>query len=157
MDFTGPDGWDPSLIGVMGGGVIFNGITFHLLHKHEVSTIIQDKSDQISLNNVIKMWKHPANTTVTSSFVLGAAMFGVGWGMCGVCPGPGIVNLGASSQVSAAYIPPLLVGMACHEVVKSFHELKKRIRRGNTVSIDCKPLINVEERKDEGEGDEKML
>lgn len=136
LDFTGPDGWDPSLMGVMGGGVVFNAITFHLLHKYEVDTIIQDKEDQISLNNVIKMWKHPANTNISSSFVVGAVFFGLGWGMCGVCPGPGIVNLGASSQVSAAFVPPLLLGMACHEVFKSTDHLKQKIREGSNKVAD---------------------
>ena len=51
-------------------------------------------------------------------FVLGAALFGIGWGMSGICPGPALTNLGAGSRVSAAYIPFLLLGMACQEMYK---------------------------------------
>ena len=47
-------------------------------------------------------------------------MFGIGWGMCGICPGPGLVNIGASSRVSAVFLPFLLIGMMLHEIYKSF-------------------------------------
>jgi uncharacterized membrane protein YedE/YeeE len=125
LDFSGPDGWDPSLAGVMGGGVLFNMISFHLMHKHNVEVLVvvkKDPNDTINLNNVIKMWKHPANLHLPPSFVIGSVCFGLGWGLCGVCPGPGLVNLGASSRVSAAFLPPLLLGMALHEVYKSIPE-----------------------------------
>ena len=141
LDFTGPDGWDPSLAGVMGGGVVFNAITFHLLHKHEVETVIpSDEGDQISLRNELNMWKNPANLSLPRSFVVGAALFGVGWGMCGVCPGPGVVNLGAASPVSAAYLPLLLLGMACHEMYKSLDDLKKKFRNDDSVVNDKRLL-----------------
>lgn len=121
LDFSGPDGWDPSLIGVMAGGVVFNTITFHVLHRHEARVVVpEDPNDTVTLNNVIKLWKHPANTHIPLSFVSGAAMFGIGWGMCGICPGPGLVNIGAASRVSAVFLPFLLIGMALHEVYKSW-------------------------------------
>ena len=125
LDFSGPDGWDPSLIGVMGGGVVFNTISFHLLHRYGVPVLIPtDPDDTITLDNVIKMWKHPANMRLPPTFIIGSLLFGLGWGLCGICPGPGLVNLGASSRVSAVFLPSLLVGIAAHEVYKTLPSIK---------------------------------
>jgi uncharacterized protein len=121
LDFSGPRGWDPSLAGVMASGVVFNAISFHFLHKHGVEVMIKDGEgdDAVTLNNLLKMWKHPANLHLPPSFISGGVMFGLGWGLTGICPGPALVNLGAGSRVSGAFIPPLLVGMGLHEVYKT--------------------------------------
>ena len=127
LDFVGPDGFDPSLAGVMIGAVIFNSIAFHFLSKYKVNVLVCEEDDHITLDNVLKMWKHPANMKIDSSFVAGAVFFGLGWGMAGICPGPALVNLAASSRVSAAFIPFMLVGMMFHEIFKTSSELKKRV------------------------------
>ena len=44
LDFAGPDGWDPSLAGVMGGAVLFNAVTFHYLHKNNTSVLVKKKN-----------------------------------------------------------------------------------------------------------------
>ena len=46
----------------------------------------------------IRNW---ATRPVTGSLILGATFFGVGWGLCGVCPGPGIVNVGAAMAINS--------------------------------------------------------
>jgi uncharacterized membrane protein YedE/YeeE len=143
LDFTGPDGWDPTLIGVMGGGVAFNTVTFHLLHRYEVEAVLCcDKGTKKELNKEIKLFNHTANTTITVPFVAGALVFGLGWGMSGVCPGPGVVSLGASSRVAAAYIPPLFIGMGIHEIYKSMDDLKKKLSNYD-ISV-CQPTGKVD-------------
>ena len=143
LDFTGPDGWDPSLMGVMLSGVMFNTVTFHLMHKYGVEVMVAEKADpddKITLNNVIKIWRHPANLHLPPAFVMGAVLFGLGWGLSGICPGPALVNLGAFSRVSAAFLPPLLLGMAMHELFKSLPDWNKR-KKDDESSAGEEPLI----------------
>jgi hypothetical protein len=138
----------------MAGGVTFNVLTFHLLHKHEVETYLRgDQGDKKTLNNEIKLFNHPANTSIPVSFVAGAMLFGVGWGMSGICPGPGLVSVGASSRVAAAYVPPLLIGMSLHEVYKSLDALKEKIHRGNS-NIKLVPVPKDDGATKAGGGEE---
>ena len=97
LDFTGSGGFDPTLIGVMGGGVLVNLVTFHLMHIHQVADL--------------KMDAHPDNLKIDWRLVLGSAIFGVGWGLGGMCPGPGLVSLGASIKSASIFVPALMVGM----------------------------------------------
>lgn len=47
--------------------------------------------------------------------LIGAAVFGVGWGLAGYCPGPALVGLGAGSATAALFVVGMLLGMAAHE------------------------------------------
>lgn len=133
LDFPGPDGWDPSLAGVMFAGVLFNFISFHLLHRYEVGVLIQTQDeDRITLNNVLKLWHHPANMHLPMSFIVGGILFGIGWGLAGICPGPAIINLAASSRVSAAFLCTTFIGMAMHEVYKTFDTFQNRLNESKS-------------------------
>eukprot|EP01088_Endostelium_zonatum_P019877 TRINITY_DN7070_c0_g1_i2.p1 TRINITY_DN7070_c0_g1~~TRINITY_DN7070_c0_g1_i2.p1 ORF type:complete len:284 (-),score=26.47 TRINITY_DN7070_c0_g1_i2:20-871(-) len=82
--------WDPSLMFVMGGAVLGNLITFNLL---------------------IPQNKPPQNNTITKSFILGAALFGVGWGLSGVCPGPSMLALPYYfPTLMLSFIPMMAIG-----------------------------------------------
>ena len=59
------------------------------------------------------------NSAVTPSLVLGAALFGIGWGLAGVCPGPGIVSLGAGKAFATWLVPAVLVGVAVTDRVRA--------------------------------------
>lgn len=78
LNFTGTDGWDPTLMGVMGGGVIFNLISFHFMNSKNAN-IALDKKNTIS--NVLKFDTHPDNMKIDSKLVIGSAVFGLGWGL----------------------------------------------------------------------------
>ena len=67
--------WDASLIFVMGGGIFFTAPFFFLLRKRNKS----------SLGLEIKL---PKNTKIDRKLLLGSALFGAGWGLAGLCPGP---------------------------------------------------------------------
>jgi len=122
LDFSSPNGWDPTLMGVMGGGVAFNVVSFYLLRRWNPQAMTcpmpKDSKESTTMQKVIKMGGHCDNTAITSSLVLGSAIFGIGWGLAGICPGPAIVSLGMGSKVAGVFVPSLLVGMAVHEVVK---------------------------------------
>jgi uncharacterized membrane protein YedE/YeeE len=60
----------------------------------------------------------PANANVTLRLVLGSAVFGVGWGLAGFCPGPALVALGAGLPKAWGFVAAMLAGMAVFELVE---------------------------------------
>lgn len=124
LDFTNPNGWDPSLIAVMGSGVILNFISFNILHigDHQVVTCPHPNKHEKSttMKKVLKMGNVPENNLITDKLVIGSLIFGLGWGLGGICPGPALVNLGSLSPAAAIFIPSILFGVTLHEFYKDF-------------------------------------
>ena len=58
----------------------------------------------------------PVNNNVDWKLIAGSALFGLGWGLCGVCPGPSMVSLGAVTPMMSAFVPSMLTGMLAYEV-----------------------------------------
>src|SRR5258708_24055834 len=75
--------WDPSLIVVMAAGLAVTGVGFALIRPRQ--PIFAPKS----------FW--PAATDIDRPLLTGAALFGIGWGLVGLCPGPAIAGLAAAS------------------------------------------------------------
>lgn len=91
--------WNPSLIFVMGGALVVHVILFRI--------IIRRPSPVLSPEFHI-----PQNRDIDRPLVVGAILFGTGWGLAGYCPAPAITSL-ASLQVSAVvFVLSMLVGMA---------------------------------------------
>lgn len=90
--------WDPSLMLVMVGGLLVNFITFpiiiHLIKKPRLA-------DKLSI---------PNNKTIDFKLIAGAALFGCGWGMAGLCPGPGMIDFFTLSHC-VMWLPALAIGM----------------------------------------------
>ncbi len=91
-------GWDPSLAFVMGGGVIvtFLGYRYVLKQKRPIF----DMSFHV-----------PKATQLDVAVVIGPAIFGVGWGLVGFCPGPAFTALGAGSFSAVVFVAAMLAGM----------------------------------------------
>jgi uncharacterized membrane protein YedE/YeeE len=105
LDLAGK--WDPSLALVMGGGVAIGLIGFRLAKKNYKS-----------FSGLPYQW--PKLTHIDRSLVLGNLMFGVGWGLAGFCPGPGLVSMAAGNDKALVFVLAMLMGMAM------FHRFKKR-------------------------------
>lgn len=124
LDFSSPNGWDPSLMAVMGSGVVLNLINFQLLHigDHQAATCPypSEHVKATTMKKSLKIGNVPENNLITDKLVIGSIIFGLGWGLGGVCPGPAIVNLGALSPASATFMPAILLGMTLHEYFKDF-------------------------------------
>ncbi len=103
LDITGP--WDPSLGLVMGGGLLVGALGFALLRRQR-NTLLGDP-----LN-------FPTNSVINLRLIAGSVLFGIGWGLTGICPGPGLVLLGAGLDAGVIYIVALLVGMALYSVIE---------------------------------------
>jgi uncharacterized protein len=133
LDFSSPNGWDPSLMAVMGSGVILNLISFNVLHigDHQAATCPYPSGHEkaSTMKKSLKIGSTPENTLITDKLIIGSLIFGMGWGLGGVCPGPAIVNLGASSPASATFMPAILLGITLHEYFKDFLS-KKPVQNG---------------------------
>ena len=102
LDLSGA--WDPSLIFTMGGGLLVAAVSYFTTRSRAVSVFGEPM--QLSSNSLID-----------ARLIGGSLLFGVGWGLAGVCPGPAIVNLGFLSGPATAFVAAMLAGMALYEFV----------------------------------------
>ncbi len=107
LDIAGD--WDASLALVLGGAVGVTLITFRF--------ILQRTAPLLAPN-----FDLPTKTRIDAPLVLGAIVFGIGWGIIGYCPGPAIALLAAPGREAAVVIVSLFIGFA-------LFELLRRIRR----------------------------
>ena len=96
LDVTGA--WDPSLAFVMGGALLVTVPAF-MIAKKRVRTL---------LNIDITM---PTKNDIDASLLIGAAIFGVGWGLGGFCPGPAISALSFGLEKPLIFVVAMTVGM----------------------------------------------
>lgn len=89
--------WDFALVFVMGGAVIFNVFAYFFIFKGKPFL-----ESQFFL---------PTKIHVDKKLVIGTAIFGIGWGLTGICPGPGIVNLVNLNLNSVLFVGSMIVGM----------------------------------------------
>jgi uncharacterized protein len=104
LDFFGiPTGtWDPSLAVVMAAGLIVASIGYRLLRTRP------------PLFEKENLW--PSKKDIDSSLLAGALLFGIGWGLVGLCPGPAIVNLATMSLSTTVFVIAMAVGMLAHDL-----------------------------------------
>jgi len=98
--------WDPSLAFVMGGAVIFNLISFHFILRRKAPLLEQN-------------FDLPLKVEIDKKLIIGASIFGVGWGLIGICPGPSIVNLVTLNINSFLFVGSMIIGMTLFKVLNS--------------------------------------
>lgn len=94
--------WDISLALVMGGGLVVAMVGVQLAKRQQTSWI----------GTLIEM---PNKTVINKKLLIGAMLFGIGWGLVGICPGPGIVLLGTGQWQAYVFIPAMIVGMLIYQ------------------------------------------
>lgn len=118
LDFAGTEGWDPTLMSVLGGGVAVTFSNFHLLHMNETEILLEcAPGDETCVSQKLEMGATKANMKIDWKLLLGSALFGIGWGMVGMCPGPAIVSLGATVVAAGKFVPSMMAGMILKELV----------------------------------------
>lgn len=90
--------WDPSLALVMVGAVTVHFVAYRWARGSQAPLF----ADEL----VIPKLRH-----IDPKLVGGSALFGVGWGLGGFCPGPGIVSLGAGSRDALVFVVAMVIGM----------------------------------------------
>ena len=94
--------WDPSLALVMGGAIAVGSVGFALARRRALSWT----GARIQI---------PASTVIDSRLLLGGALFGAGWGIAGLCPGPAIVSASGGSMAAVVFVIAMLAGMSVHD------------------------------------------
>lgn len=98
--------WDPSLALVMGGAIAVGFVAFKLAGKRTSSFL------GLPMNI-------PTSRIIDRRLVVGALIFGIGWGLVGICPAPAFVLLGAGSIKGIVFLIAMLAGMGIFELVES--------------------------------------
>jgi uncharacterized protein len=96
LDIAGQ--WDASLVFVMGGAVLVTAIGYRLAFGRESPVF----ADTFSL---------PTAKDIDGRLLTGAAVFGVGWGLGGLCPGPALAGLGFGATPTFIFLGAMVVGL----------------------------------------------
>lgn len=96
LDFAGK--WDASLVLVMAGAVAVYMAAYRLITRRRAPLF--DTRFHI-----------PTRKDIDLRLVAGAAVFGVGWGLGGYCPGPGLVSVGAGAIPALVFVAAMTAGM----------------------------------------------
>lgn len=104
LDITGL--WDPSLMFVMGGAIGVGIVAFAFAKKRTMAI----------LGDVMHL---PSKQDIDSKVMLGGVIFGIGWGIAGICPGPALVLLGAGSKQGIIFVIAMLIGITIYSVISN--------------------------------------
>ena len=103
LDLAGA--WDPSLAFVMAGAIAVAAFAFASAKKRTASF----------LGAAMKL---PGSRDIDRRLVIGSALFGIGWGVAGFCPGPGLVALGMGEIKALVFVGAMLLGMGMFELIE---------------------------------------
>lgn len=95
--------WDPSLAFVMGGALIPSAVA-HIIRGRCSAPLLDSR------------FYVPVNTSIDRKLVTGAALFGLGWGLVGFCPGPAIAALSTGRWEAVLFAAAMLVGMSLYRL-----------------------------------------
>ncbi len=103
LDLAGA--WDPSLAFVMGGAIAVAALAFAV-------------ASQRTLSMLGAAMKLPTSRDIDRRLVIGSLLFGIGWGVAGFCPGPGLVALGMGEAKALVFVVAMLAGMGLFELIE---------------------------------------
>jgi uncharacterized membrane protein YedE/YeeE len=95
-------GWDPSLAVVMGAALVVTFIGYRFARPR---TPVFASANQ---------W--PTQTAIDRPLVIGSVLFGAGWGLVGLCPGPAIENLASLSTPLIVFVVAMAIGTLGHDI-----------------------------------------
>lgn len=95
--------WDATLAFVMGGAVAVAAVGFALARRRGAPLLAAK-------------YRWPTRNDLDAPLVTGAVLFGIGWGLVGICPGPAIVNLAGLSVPIIVFVAAMIFGMIGFEL-----------------------------------------
>jgi len=116
-------GWDPTLAVVMAAALIVTRIGVAVAQRRG-RPFLGEKCD----------W--PTKTKIDAPLMFGATLFGVGWGLVGLCPGPALVNLATLSPQVLVFVAAMLTGMALHDFWQRRLPAGTRARSAMPIQVD---------------------
>lgn len=105
LDLAGQ--WDPSLALVMGGAIAVALVPFTLARRQPLTLGTHKQIIQL-----------PTSQKIDRPLLLGAALFGVGWGLLGICPGPALVLMGSGSLSALLFVVAMLAGIRLQQMLR---------------------------------------
>jgi uncharacterized membrane protein YedE/YeeE len=109
--------WDPSLLLVMGGALAVHAASYAVIRRRP-SPLLAPR------------FYLPARREISASLLGGAAIFGVGWGLSGYCPGPAVVSLASGSRSVLTFTSGMLLGFLLHALVRAPRPISAPRRTG---------------------------
>ena len=96
--------WDPSLAFVISGGILLNAIGHRFAMKRKAP--IQSAT-----------FSMPTSTNIDKPLVIGSVIFGIGWGLAGLCPGPVVASLLLNGQAMLPFFGLMIAGLLVGRIV----------------------------------------
>jgi uncharacterized membrane protein YedE/YeeE len=106
--------WDPSLALVMAGAIAVAAPAYALAGRRSSSL----------LGLPLQV---PVSRRIDRRLLAGSLLFGAGWGLAGICPGPSVVLLATGAPAGAVFFAAMITGMACFELLEA---LRRRTATG---------------------------
>lgn len=97
--------FDPTLLFVLGGAVGTTMLLFRFVLRRPAPVL----AERFQVSQL---------RSVDARLLVGAGVFGIGWGLAGYCPGPALVGLGVLSPEALWFVPAMLAGMALHRLLR---------------------------------------
>lgn len=104
LDWTGR--FDPTLLVVMGAAVTVHFVGQRLARRRPTPVLVG-------------AWPTYPFTRVDARLLLGSAIFGIGWGLVGFCPAPGIISAASGTREGLIFVSAMLAGMAAFHAIES--------------------------------------
>lgn len=118
LDLAGQ--WDPSLLLVLGGAVIVTFVGYRLALGRPAPALAP-------------RFELPIQTLIDRPLVAGSAIFGIGWGIAGYCPGPAISSVAFANAEVLVFLPALAVGSWLHHLL----HVRNRAGSGSAVGVSA--------------------
>jgi uncharacterized membrane protein YedE/YeeE len=114
LDFAG--NWDPSLAFVMGGAILVYAPLYRLIRRRSTPLFASTFSV-------------PTRTDIDPRLLGGAALFGIGWGLGGFCPGPAVTSLASGHLSVVTFVASMLAGMYLFKLVDNLKLRREPVGR----------------------------
>lgn len=111
--------WDASLLFVLGGAVGVTVVAFRFVLRRDAPMLAA-------------AFELPTARHIDRPLVVGAALFGIGWGISGYCPGPAVALLAAPTWETWVFLPAMLAGAALHRMITARGIADPRVAEGAT-------------------------
>lgn len=96
--------WDPTLMFVMGGALIPMAIAWRFVPR-------------LTRPYLVPQFVLPTRRDLDARLITGAALFGIGWGIAGLCPGPALADLALAPAPAAIFVAAMAIGMWCNRLL----------------------------------------